>query len=79
MTIQVNIVTIVCFAIVIVYIILRVSYLCRKINRLTRSNDIIVKYNNKILTQVEDIRDHANKLVERVKLLEDVLNCINNI
>lgn len=79
MTIQVNVVTIVCFAIVIVYIILRVSYLCRKINRLTRSNDIIVKYNNKILTQVEDIRDHANKLAERVKLLEDVLNCINNI
>lgn len=79
MTIQVNVVTIVCFAIVIVYIILRVSYLSSKINRLTRSNDIIIKYNNKILTQVEDIKDCVNKLAERVKLLEDVLDCINNI
>lgn len=75
MIIQVNIVTVVCFAIVIAFLILQVSYLYYKINNIYKDINDIYK-TMKVL--YEDNTAFINRFKENTEIFKNIVEAINH-
>ena len=78
MMIQVNILTVICFAIVIVYLILQVSYLNYRINNLYKDMkalcDVNSAFTNRFKEHVEIYNKTTEATTENIKNIVEAIN-----